>query len=157
VSSGLNSPGLEYYLAVFFDNLNSLFDFLPATTIIYQEGNLKQAGERFWDDINSRYEERQIDRFRPVLDPNAIFVRVDEILSNFKKYRQIEAKDHAGAFDLGTIALPDLTSDTRLKKPFTAVQEFIGNNKARVLFLPWGSIFFQMILGRSRSGNLNVA
>ena len=134
VSSGLNSPGLEYYLAVFFDNLNSLFDFLPATTIIYQEGNLKQAGERFWDDINSRYEERQIDRFRPVLDPNAIFVRVDEILSNLKKYPQIEAKDHAAAFDLGTIALPDLTSDTRLNKPFTAVQEFIGNNKARVLF-----------------------
>ena len=32
VSDGISSPGLEYYLALFFDGLDSLFDFMPENT-----------------------------------------------------------------------------------------------------------------------------
>jgi len=135
VSEGINSPGLEYYLSLFFEELNSLFDFLPATTTFCRIGDLKQAGDNFWKDIVSRYEDRQIDRYRPILTPEEIFLPIDSVLSSLKKFRQISFKDSRSAFSLHSAALPDLASDAKLKKPFSAVQQFIADNgNQRVLF-----------------------
>ena len=134
VSAGIDTPGLEYYLGIFFDNLNSLFDFLPSTTIICHEGDLQKAGEQFWENISRLYKDRQVDRYRPILDPDTVFIRIDQIMSNFKNYREIEIKDHADAFDLETMPLPDLSSEMQLKKPFIALQKLISKNRERILF-----------------------
>ena len=134
VSDGINSPGLEYYLAVFFEKLDCLFDFLPPTTTIFRDSDLKQAGDKFWQDIKSRHEDRQIDRFRPILEPDAIFLRIDEILARFKDYQQIEIRNHADAMSLGSTTMPDLASNARLQKPFSAVQKFLEQRHGRVLF-----------------------
>ena len=134
VSDGINSPGLEYYLALFFEELSSLFDFMPENTIVIKQGDLKAAGEQFWQDIESRYEDRQIDRFRPILNPDDVFIRVEQILSKTRDFRQIEFKAHDNALDLGSISLPDLASNPRLAKPFKLAEDFIASNKLRVLF-----------------------
>lgn len=135
VSDGINSPGLEYYLALFFDELNSLFDFLPESTICCRIGDIKQSGDNFWKDIESRYEDRQIDRYRPILTPGEIFLPIDSVLSRLKQFRQISFKDSRSAFDLQSTALPDLGSDSKLRKPFSAVRQFIADNgDQRVLF-----------------------
>ena len=134
VSEGISSPGLEYYLGVFFDQLDSLFDFLPPATTIYKLGNLKRAGDSFWGDIQSRFADRQIDRFRPILNPDAIFIRIDQVLTRFKDYPQIESKDHKEAVSIGSVALPDLASNARLQKPFAAVEKFLNQHDDRVLF-----------------------
>ena len=134
VSEGISSPGLEYYLAVFFEQLDSLFDFLPPATTIYKLGNLKRAGDSFWGDIQSRFADRQIDRFCPILDPDAIFIRIDAVLTRFKDYPQIESKDHKEAVSIGSVALPDLASNARLQKPFAAVEKFLNQHEDRVLF-----------------------
>ena len=134
VSDGINSPGLEYYLALFFDELNTLFDFIPKNTILLKQGNLKAAGEQFWTDIKSRYEDRSIDRYRPILQPMEIFVSVEEILSQIRNYRQIEFKIHGNALDLGAVALPELGSNPRLAKPFSNVERFLNSEENRTLF-----------------------
>lgn len=134
VSDGINSPGLEYYLALFFHELSSLFDFMPKQTIVIKQGDLKAAGEQFWRDIESRYEDRQIDRYRPILEPNAVFIKVEEILSRTRDFRQIEFKQHNRALDLGATSLPDLASNPRLAKPFAQVEDFIAAHKLRILF-----------------------
>ena len=134
VSDGINSPGLEYYLALFFDELNTLFDFIPKNTIVFKQGNLKAAGEQFWTDIKSRYEDRLIDRYRPILQPMEIFVSVEKILSQSRNYRQIEFKIHDNALDLGAVALPELASNPRLAKPFSNVERFLNSEENRTLF-----------------------
>ena len=134
VSDGINSPGLEYYLALFFDELNTLFDFIPKNTIVLKQGNLKAAGEQFWTDIKSRYEDRLIDRYRPILQPMEIFVSVEKILSQSRNYRQIEFKIHDNALDLGAVALPELASNPRLAKPFSNVERFLNSEENRTLF-----------------------
>ncbi|MEE3289397.1 MAG: transcription-repair coupling factor [Pseudomonadota bacterium] len=134
VSDGINSPGLEYYLALFFDELNTLFDFIPKNTIVLKQGNLKAAGEQFWTDIKSRYEDRLIDRYRPILQPMEIFVSVEKILSQSRNYRQIEFKIHGNALDLGAVALPELASNPRLAKPFSNVERFLNSEENRTLF-----------------------
>jgi len=45
VSDGISSPGLEYYLALFYERLDSLFDFLPANTTCCKIGDLAGAGQ----------------------------------------------------------------------------------------------------------------
>ena len=134
VSDGINSPGLEYYLALFFDELNTLFDFMPKNTILLKQGNLKAAGEQFWKDIKNRYEDRLIDRYRPILHPMEVFISVEEILSQTRNYRQIEFKIHENALDLGAVALPELASNPRLAKPFNNVQRFLASQETRTLF-----------------------
>ena len=69
VSEGISSPGLEYYLGLFFKELDSLFDYLPANTTLVRIGDISKTGLEFWSDIENRYIDRQIDRFRTILKP----------------------------------------------------------------------------------------
>jgi transcription-repair coupling factor (superfamily II helicase) len=134
VSDGISSPGLEYYLELFFDGLSSLFDYLPASTTCCKIGDLNQAGEKFWQDIRSRYEDRQIDRYRPILSPDQIFIPIDFVQAALKRYPQIEFKDSAAAADFKTAQLPDLSSNSKLATPFSSIQNFIVESDQRVLF-----------------------
>ena len=133
VSSGLSSPGLEYYLNVFFDRLDSLFDFLPETTTICNIGDIRAAGEAFWKDIQVRYEDRRFDRYRPILSPDQVFIAVNDIFRRLKSYRQIEFKQHPQASHFATLSLPDLASNSRLAHPFLSLQEFIASKPGRIL------------------------
>ena len=134
VSDGISSPGLEYYLDLFFDGLSSLFDYLPASTRCCKVGNLNAAGEKFWQDIGSRYADREVDRLRPILRPDQIFIAIDFVQAALKSYPQIEFKDSSAAADFKTTELPDLSSNPKLSKPFSNVQQFVAQSKQRVLF-----------------------
>lgn len=134
VSDGINSPGLEYYLALFFDQLDSLFNFLPDTTTVCTTGNLQQAGDQFWQDIGNRYRDRQVDRFRPILKPDQIFIPVDFVFAALKRYPQINFKDTKSAFSFQTRPLPDLSSNSKLGNPFGVLQRFNQEHNERMLF-----------------------
>ena len=135
VSAGINSPGLEYYLALFFDRLDTLFDFLPSGTLLCRAGDVKTAGEQFWADIEQRYQDRQLDRFRPVLPPEQVFIPVADILRQLKQFPRIEVKSHDHAVSLGTRALPPLSGNARLARPFDKLQQFLAAQAgSRVLF-----------------------
>lgn len=134
VSDGISSPGLEYYLDLFFDGLSSLFDYLPASTRCCKVGNLNAAGEKFWQDIGSRYADREVDRLRPILRPDQIFIAIDFVQAALKRYPQIEFKDSSAAADFKTTELPDLSSNPKLSKPFSNVQQFVAQSKQQVLF-----------------------
>lgn len=135
VSDGISSPGLEYYLALFYQKLDSLFEFLPTNTTYCKIADLKPAGDSFWRDIQRRHEDKQVDRFRPILPPDEIFLHIDTVLSELKRFRQISFKDSKSASSLQSVLLPELSSDAKLKKPFSAVQAFMQENpEQRFLF-----------------------
>jgi len=135
VSDGLSSPGLEYYLALFYENLDSLFDFLPANTTCCKIGDLSAAGQNFWQDIQRRFEDRQIDHFRPILPPAEIFLTIDTVLGSLKQFRQISFTSGSSAFALQSLDVPELSSDAKLKRPFVALEQFIEKNpQQRILF-----------------------
>ncbi|MFT4886328.1 MAG: transcription-repair coupling factor (superfamily II helicase) [Pseudohongiellaceae bacterium] len=134
VSEGISSPGLEYYLGLFFEELDSLFDYLPANTTLVRIGDISKTGLDFWSDIENRYIDRQIDRFRPILKPSEIFIPVAKILTKLKEYRQIEFKNHKQALSLKTSPLPDFGSSSQSLEPFVAVKKFIDENNPKILF-----------------------
>lgn len=135
VSEGISSPGLEYYLALFYERLDSLFDFLPSNTTCCKIGDLAGAGQSFWTDIQRRYEDRQIDHYRPILPPADIFLTIDTVLADLKQFKQISFASGSSAVSLQSLSLPELSSDAKLKAPFTAVEQFIEQNPdQRILF-----------------------
>lgn len=135
VSDGIASPGLEYYLSLFFEELDSLFDFLPDNTTYCKIGDLDSAGQNFWRDIARRYDDRQIDHFRPILPPQDIFLDLDKVMGSLKCFRQISFKPGNSSAPLQSLKLPELSSDAKLKKPFASVERFIEEHpNERLLF-----------------------
>ncbi len=139
VSEGISSPGLEYYLPMFFSQMDSLFDYLPAHTVICKVGNLNQSGTDFWDEVKDRYADRQVDRFRPILQPGEIFQTVDEVFAASKLFASVElttpdcAKTSQALF--ASSELPDLSSDARQATPLAKVADFVrGQSDSRILF-----------------------
>lgn len=134
VSEGINSPGLEYYLSLFFQELNTLFDYLPESTTLVRVGDLARHGQDFWLDVESRYQERQVDRFRPVLKPTQVFVPVDAVLTELKRFKQIEFKAHSQSQSLETSPLPNFGASAQSLQPFVEVKNFIDQHKPKILF-----------------------
>ena len=134
VSNGITSPGLEYYLKLFFESLDTVFEFLPTDSIIVKLGNLKSAGDQFWQDIHTRHSEKQIDRYRPILNPTDIFMKPDDLLSKLKGYRRIEFREHKDAVDYGISPIPEFSIQRQKSESFEKLIEFIADFDGKIIF-----------------------
>lgn len=90
VSAGLKSPGLEYYLPLFFEHTATLFDYLPTNNLIVQVGNIEQAAQDFWKQIQERYDQYGHDLSKPILEPSRVFILPDQIFGLTKLSPQIK-------------------------------------------------------------------
>ncbi len=139
ITKGIASAGIEYYLPLFYPELVSLFAYLPATVDCYLFGEVHEGAELFWREIRSRFEERRVDSERPLLPPERIFLGVDEIFSALKQLPVTQLsptpKAAAGASNLATLQLPDLTVDHHIEQPLGKLEQFLtGRGDAAVLF-----------------------
>lgn len=87
-------PGVEYYLPLFFKNTATLFDYLPANTVVMTIGEVGKSMEEFWREITHRYEELRHDQLRPILSPEDFFISQDRINRIKNGYSQIIVNDY---------------------------------------------------------------
>ena len=134
VSNGIASPGLEYYLSLFFESLDTVFEFLPSNSVMIKAGDVYSSGSNFWQDIHNRYSDKQIDRFNPILNPREVFVEPDILMSKLKHYRQIEFKQHKNADNYNVTELPEsLSLDTKNDR-LTNLAEFTSEFQGKIIF-----------------------
>jgi len=86
VSQGLSPAGVEYFLPLFFDKLESLFDYLPQNTLIFS-GNIEPGLQSYWEASHSRYENLRYDLQRPILAPEDLLISSGALLEACNKYR----------------------------------------------------------------------
>ncbi len=138
ISQGLHSAGIEYYLPLFFDTLHSLFDYLPASTLVLRTGELEASGQRFWQDIKARYEDRCHDRTRPILKPTELFLSPDEAFGRLRDYPNIELSSTpaaAGKAWQAPVSLPPDLNAGALHTPLHALESLlIQQPDSRILF-----------------------
>ena len=138
ISNGLASPGIEYYLPLFFDETISLFDYLPDSTLLIATSDVPAQIETFWNEINSRYENGRHDIEHPLLKPSELFLPENEIFAHLKRFPQVELQhfeyEDTQATNFATEAPPSLTFDIRAKEAAAALKTFLANFKGRVLF-----------------------
>ncbi|MEC8226344.1 MAG: transcription-repair coupling factor, partial [Pseudomonadota bacterium] len=83
VTKGTWPAGIEYYMPLFFDELATIFDYLPSNTTFMHFGDIEHAADQFWHDVNVRYENRRVDPLRPLLEPIQLYQSVNELFGEF--------------------------------------------------------------------------
>ncbi|EKS7765914.1 transcription-repair coupling factor [Edwardsiella piscicida] len=140
VSKRIWPAGIEYWQPLFFNQpLPTLFSYLPAGTLLLGLGDLHQAAERFWQDIEQRRASRGIDPMRPLLPPESLWMRVDELFAALKQWPRIQLTrdaldDHAGHTNLHYQPLPTLAVEAQSKKPLANLQRFLAEFSGSVVF-----------------------
>ncbi|XPF95654.1 transcription-repair coupling factor [Colwellia sp. RE-S-Sl-9] len=154
VSNGILPAGIEYYLPLFFDETNTLCDYLSENTLVIISGDIDKAQTQFWTDAQYRYEDRKYNTSRPLLAPEKLFLNSEELYSAIKPYDRIvlqaqntelqtddtaneESTSKAGTIHFDVNTLPDLTVDHKLKQPFELLSQFMKNKESpgKILFV----------------------
>ena len=139
VSNGNTPPGIEYYLPLFYDTTNTLFDYLPDQHVVINIEGVTEAVQSFWTDVEARFEQSRYDTSRPILPPNKLFLRENELFECIGKQPQIalqhfEIPEKAGAYNYATHKPPQLTLDARADLPSAKLLTFLDEFDGRVLF-----------------------
>lgn len=139
VSQGIASPGIEYYLPLFFEKMASLFDYLPATSLLCCVGDISAAAEQFLDEVNERYESARHDIERPLLSPDTVFISNQFLHENISRLpvaslQNLELENAEDTINYAIGASISLTLNTRASEPAAALQTYISSFNGRILF-----------------------
>ncbi len=143
VSNGIMPAGIEYYLPLFFEQTNNLFDYLSEQTLVVISGDIDKALAHYWTDVEYRYEDRRYDPTRPLLPPAELFLNIEELYTALKPFDRITIKNEAevaseieaeqtskaGHIHYNVNTLPDLTVSHQLKQPFELLENFIADKE----------------------------
>jgi transcription-repair coupling factor (superfamily II helicase) len=142
VSEGLAPTGIEFYLPLFFDSTATLFDYLPREAVLVHESGTGAALERFWKDIETRFEDRRHDIERPILAPRELFLDPQELAERAAGFASIaletfKAADldqsDASVHHFPSVAPRELHIDARAEQPLAPLDAFLGEFGGRVL------------------------
>ncbi|MFJ5316783.1 transcription-repair coupling factor [Pectobacterium versatile] len=140
VSKGVWPAGIEYWQPLFFSEpLPSLFSYFPNNTLLVNTGNLEQSAERFWQDIQQRFESRRVDPMRPLLQSDSLWLRVDGLFTELKAWPRVQLKtdtlpEKAANVNLAYLPLPELAIQHQQKSPLDALRRFIEQFDGQVIF-----------------------
>ncbi|MEJ2042543.1 MAG: transcription-repair coupling factor [Reinekea sp.] len=135
VSEGIPSPGVEYYLPLFYAETSSFFDYLPDNALcIYLDG-LSDDIDRYWQEIRERHENRRHDIHNPILEPAELFLPKDQFFSELNQHpRLILNKTSTEKNDLHLSRPEAYPIDHRATEPLNRLDCFLKETEHRILF-----------------------
>ncbi|AUX87325.1 transcription-repair coupling factor [Acinetobacter sp. ACNIH2] len=135
VLEGIASPGIEFYLPLFFDKSlmqgqSTLMAYLPQNGIVITDNGLDDGISSFWKEVLRRYEDRRHNVDHPILPPEELFLSPNVVLEQLNKFARVIAsteavEERAGAINLDTETPPRLAVDPKQEKPFAAVKQYL--------------------------------
>lgn len=140
VSKGVWPAGIEYWQPLFFSEpLPSLFSYFPTNTLIVNTGNIEQSAERFWQDIQQRFESRRVDPMRPLLPSDSLWLRVDGLFTELKAWPRVQLRtdtlpEKAANVNLAYLPLPELAIQHQQKSPLDTLRRFIEQFEGQIIF-----------------------
>jgi transcription-repair coupling factor (superfamily II helicase) len=140
VSDGYAPAGIEFWSPLFFEETGTLFDYLPARTVIADLTQDREGGlSRAWRSLQDRHAERSGDIERPLLEPHEIFLTPEQIETGLAAYSRVESQPFRDpqptdiGFDFGTQLPRSLLLDARAERPLAPLQSFLEEFPGRVL------------------------
>ncbi|MDA0789952.1 MAG: transcription-repair coupling factor [Proteobacteria bacterium] len=146
VSTGLSPAGIEYYLPLFFSEMETLFDYLPPDTLVFT-CDIEPALRHGWEEAQLRYENLRHDIERPILPPGDLLVSPDDLFAIIKRYPRIELRHDVADKPANNPAnnparkvpyppfrsLPDVSVNERGQHPLERLSGILSGTKARLL------------------------
>ncbi|MDU6925620.1 transcription-repair coupling factor [Franconibacter helveticus] len=140
VSKGTLPAGIEYWQPLFFSEpLPPLFSYFPKNTLVVSTGELETSADRFWADTVARFENRGVDPMRPLLAPDMLWLKTDELFGELKQWPRVQLKndklaDKAAHANLGYQPLPDIAVQAQQKAPLDTLRQFLESFDGPVVF-----------------------
>lgn len=136
ISDGICAPGIEYYLPFFYASTTTLFDYLPANTIIVSIGDTETKAQEFWHEITTRYEQARYDITRPLLEPYQLFIDPQSVAEGRKKSCEIRVNNDYASADgvFATTPAVNLDINHKASKPLGPLQNYVAEFDGRILF-----------------------
>ncbi|KAG6336727.1 hypothetical protein ID866_2381 [Astraeus odoratus] len=140
VSKGTLPAGIEYWQPLFFSEpLPALFSYFPANTLIVNTGDIDASASRFESETRARFENRGVDPMRPLLPPEALWLRTDELNAELKRWPRMQLKtdslaDKAANTNLAFRTLPELAVQAQQKSPLDNLRKFLESFTGPVVF-----------------------
>ena len=137
---GLHPQGLEQYLPLFYEQTESLLDYLPAKPMVVTQQGVEEAAVDFWSSTNERWEQRRYDIERPVLDPLELYFSPKDTQDQLDAADSVSLLDPGDssqrqpAFRFETQPPPDLHIHERGNEPAAALLRFTQDFPGRIMF-----------------------
>ena len=141
ISEGIASPGVEYYLPLFFEQLENLFDYLPGNCrLLIDDAAVAHAAE-VAEQVRQRYESRRYNLEWPLLAPGELYLdeqALQDLLESRPRlyFSAFKLEDNGrDSFNCASQSIPQLTLQTTTDTPDKALRAYIEKPAfERVLF-----------------------
>ena len=133
VSNGIFPGGIEFYLPLFFESAETLFDHTPADAVFAVLGDVHGVLTDFEKETRERWGLLRGDSARPLLEPGELYLGRDDFLHALKNYSRFELR--AGDTEVAR-RVPPLEIDRRKERPLGPLADFLENatqDQGRVL------------------------
>ena len=149
VSQGLAPAGLEYYLPLFFSEMATLFDYLPAETRHFMLAGSDEAAHQFRAQVEERFELRRHDPERPLLEPDRLYLTPEFLAARLETAgcvhlsTAVEAEagadaggvDRRGGWQLPVEPPPALPVQASAEHPYAELAAFVATFSGRILLV----------------------
>lgn len=145
VLEGIATPGLEFYLPLFFDKKlmetqSILTTYLPKNCVVITNDEVEDELINFWKEVVRRYEDRRHNIDQPILPPEELFLMPNHVLQALNQFPRILASAEAfeakaGVLNLAAEQPPKLAVDPKKQQPFEVVKHYVDQAKHPILLV----------------------
>lgn len=132
VSLGNSPAGIEYYLPLFFEQMATLFDYLPEDTLVFCD-DIEDRLRQHWQETDDRYENLRHDILKPILPPESLLLRPDDLFGLLKRYPRIDFQSPGDGTAFGYQQMPEVSVNERSQDPLASLRSWVGQPDHRVL------------------------
>ena len=133
IANGIATAGIEYYLPLFFDETATIFQYLGEQAQLVLHGEVDAALQRFWTDTRERHRFLQHDPERPLLPPEALFLKPDDFYALANAHATLSLRG-SEPVDWAR-PLPDVSVDRGAQEPLQRLQAHLDGTPHRVLLV----------------------
>ncbi len=120
VESGIASPGLENYLPMFFEQTETLFDYIGTNGRLMLVGDIEDALEKFTKETADRARFLRADKTRPILDLSELYLSPAEFFTHCQSYSRLAVNGPTAEDAIKT----DVAIQRRLQDPIQALRTY---------------------------------
>ncbi|MGH8172674.1 MAG: transcription-repair coupling factor, partial [Rhodanobacteraceae bacterium] len=136
IREGVTPAGIEYYLPLFFERTDTLFDYLAGNALFVLGEGVLDAADHFWTQAGERYGQRAHDVERPILPVAELYLPPQQLRERLNAQLRVEIVARGtndNAVDLGTQPAPTLPINRKGERPAEELQNFLDAYPGRVL------------------------
>ena len=140
ISENRIPSGIEFYLPLFFNKTNTLFDYLNKNAVVVTYDGMSKLVDSSYSEIDTRYKQAQNDLDRPPLEPSKLFLAKEEFFGQVKQKQQIvisssKLDDKQVNINFSSRLLPPLRIEPQTKNPILKLENFVKKAKQQMLIV----------------------